>query len=213
VKHPEEPGPTQEAADLIGAAAQLPVYLGLGQAQALISFERLLMDVGVPLGLLAPGDAPRIRERHVLDSLRAVLAVEPSDRDAYDLGSGAGLPGVVIAVARPAVKVGLVEARSRRAGFLELALEQLRLPNAAVLATRADRLRDPVDVCFARALAPLPAAWELSRHLLRPGGRLVYFAGRDSQGPERSLPEASSFRLLRSPVLASSGPLVIMTRQ
>jgi len=213
VKHPGESRPTQDPAALIESAARLPVHLEPEQAEALLSFERLLLDRAVPLGLMARGDAPAVRERHILDSLRAVLALESSDVDAYDLGSGSGLPGIVVAIAMPSLRVGLVEARSRRAGFLELAVERLELANVAVLAKPADQLEVAVDVCFARALAPLPEAWKLARDLLRPGGRLVYFAGEGSQRPDPMPPDASSFCLLQTPVLASSGPLAIMTRQ
>jgi len=213
VKHPGKPRPTQDATALIESAARLPVHLEPEQAEALLSFERLLLDRAVPLGLVSRGDAPTVRARHILDSLRAVLALESSDVDAYDLGSGSGLPGIVVAIAMPSLRVGLVEARSRRAGFLELAIERLELPNVAVLATPADQLEVAVDVCFARALAPLPEAWKLARHLLRPGGRLVYFAGEGFRRPDPMPPDASSFRLLQAPVLASSGPLAIMTRQ
>jgi 16S rRNA (guanine527-N7)-methyltransferase len=213
VKHPGEPRPTQDATALIESAARLPVHLEPEQAEAVLAFERLLLDRAVPLGLVSRGDAPTVRPRHILDSLRAVLALESSDVDAYDLGSGSGLPGIVVAIAMPTLRVGLVEARSRRAGFLELAVERLELPNVAVLAKPADQLEVAVDVCFARALAPLPEAWKLARHLLRPGGRLVYFAGEGFRRPDPMPPDASSFRLLQAPVLASSGPLAIMTRQ
>lgn len=213
MKHPGERRPNQDWAPLIQSAARLPVHLEPEQADALLSFEGVLLDMAVPLGLVARGDGPTIRDRHILDSLRAVLAVESSDVDAYDLGSGAGLPGIVVAIARPFLRVGLVEARSRRAAFLEVAVERLELPNVDVLAKPADQLAEPVNVCFARALAPLPEAWKLARNLLRPGGRLVYFAGRGFRSPDPLPAGASSFRLLQAPVLASSGPLAIMTRQ
>lgn len=213
MKHTGGFGPTSDTAVLIESAARLPVRLEPEQAEALLSFERLLLDRAVPLGLVARGDAPRVRERHILDSLRAVLALEPLDLDAYDLGTGAGLPGIVVAIARPSMSVGLVEVQSRRAGFLELAVERLELANVAVLAIPADQLGEAVDVCFARALAPLPEAWKLARDLLRAGGRLVYFAGEGFRSPSPIPPDASSFRLLQTPVLASSGPLAIMTRE
>src|SRR3990172_7871353 len=119
-------------------------------------------------------DPDRLRRRHVLDCLRAASVVSSQDLDAYDLGSGAGLPGVVVAIARPDLRITLVEARRRRAAFLELAAQQLHLENVTVAAARLETLIEPVDLCFARALAPLPRAWTLAEPLLRPGGRLVY---------------------------------------
>jgi 16S rRNA (guanine527-N7)-methyltransferase len=212
VKHPEG-RVAEDPSPLIESAGGLGIDLDRNQAQALLSFERMLIDRAIPLGMVASGDRTAIRERHILDSLRAVLALEPSDVDSLDLGSGAGLPGIVVSIAKPSLRVGLVEARRGRAAFLEFVVERLELPNAAVLASQADRVEAVVDVCFARALSALTRVWELARPLLRPGGRLVYFGGRGFREPHQLPPEASSIGQLRTPALATSGPLVIMTRQ
>jgi len=145
VKHPPGRQATKDPSALVDSAAGLGIDLMGNQADALLLFELLLLDKAIPLGLVARGDRTTIRERHILDSLRAVLALEPSDTDALDLGSGAGLPGIVVAIARPSLRVGLVEARGRRAAFLELAVERLGLPNALVLARPAGRLEGVVD--------------------------------------------------------------------
>jgi 16S rRNA (guanine527-N7)-methyltransferase len=213
VKHPPGSRATKDPATLIACATALGIELDGNQVEALLSFELLLLDRAIPLGLVSRGDRPTVRERHILDSLRGVLALEPADTDALDLGSGAGLPGIVVAIARPSLRVGLVEVRRRRAAFLELAVERLGLPNVAVLAMPAGRLDRVVDVCFARALAGLSKTWEIARHLLRPEGRLVYFGGEGLREADQMPPDASSLRLLRTPALASSGPVVIMTRQ
>jgi 16S rRNA (guanine527-N7)-methyltransferase len=213
VKHPPGQRPTEDPSTLVESAIGLGIDLDANQVEALLSFELLLIDRAIPLGLVARGDQPSLRERHILDSLRGVLALEPSDTDALDLGSGAGLPGIVVAIARPSFQVGLVEVRRRRVAFLELAVERLGLSNVAVLAVPARGLDRVVDVCFARALAGLPKTWEIARHLLRPEGRLVYFGGKGFREAGQMPPDASSLRLLRTPALASSGPVVIMTRQ
>jgi 16S rRNA (guanine527-N7)-methyltransferase len=213
VKHPPEQSPTEDPSTLVQSATELGIDLEGIQVEALLSFELLLIDRAIPLGLVARGDRTTLRERHILDSLRGVLALEPSDTDALDLGSGAGLPGIVVAIARPSLRVGLVEVRRRRVAFLELAVERLGLSNVAVLPLPAGRLDRVVDVCFARALAGLSKTWEIARHLLRPEGRLVYFGGEGFREPDQMPPAASSLRLLRTPALASSGPVVIMTRQ
>ena len=193
-------------------AARLGVVLTPKQAERLERYEELLRDRGVPNGLISASDLPRLRARHLLDCLRAVSAVEDSDHDAYDLGSGAGLPGIVVAVAAPWLSVSLVDARRGRAAFLEFAVERLSLGNARVTSARIETLSDPADLCFARALAPLRVCWELARGLLRPGGRLVYFAGEGVEGAE-PLPGARSARVLHPGPLESAGPLVIMARQ
>lgn len=208
MKHPTETDPAQ----LLAQSAALGVHLTLGQADSLLRFERLLWERAVPLGFVSEADAGSLRQRHTLDCLRAALAVEPGDRDAYDLGSGAGLPGIVVAVARPHVRVTLVESQRRRVAFLELVVETLGLPNALVEATRAEAVANPVDICFSRAFAPPLEAWQAAAGLLRPGGRLVYFAGK-LRAVLAELPDGVSSRLLTTPVLESAGPLVIMTQQ
>jgi 16S rRNA (guanine527-N7)-methyltransferase len=195
------------------AGAALGLDLGSQQTEALAGFEGLLLERAVPLGLVSASDAPRIRERHIVDCLRAAAQVRPTDRTAYDVGSGAGLPGIVVAIARPSLRVALVEPRRTRVAFLELAVESLRLANVEVLAAGIEGASEPVDVCFARAFAPLEDAWEATRDRLRPGGRLVYFAGAGAAAaPRTPLPGAAVLDVVDSPVLESSGPLIIMGR-
>lgn len=193
-------------------ADALAITLTPEAEEALLEYERLLRDPGLDLGIVAAGDGSRIRARHIVDCLRAVEAIRPADVDAYDLGSGGGLPGFVVAAVVPRLLVGLVETRRRRVAFLELVLERLGLPNAEVIPARIEDLTEPVDVCFARALAPLPESWSLARELLRPGGRLVYFAG-EGADPGLVVPEGARLEVRASPVLESTGPLVIMTLQ
>jgi 16S rRNA (guanine527-N7)-methyltransferase len=185
---------------------------GVQEAQ-LGEFEALLLERARGLGLIAEGDLDRVRERHIDDSLRAASFVGPTDRRAYDLGSGGGLPGVVLAIAVPTCRFVLVESRRKRAGFLELAVERLDLSNAEVFHGRAEDLSLPADLITARAFAPLKATWKVAFPLLRPGGRLVFFAG------EREDPAAAPPTEPEPPVrvewdrrLANRGPLVIMAR-
>lgn len=197
---------------LRGEADQLGVPLTLEAAERLLRYERLLVERAAVLGLVSGKDIGRIRERHILDSLRAAVVVRTADTVAYDLGSGAGLPGLVVAIARPRLHVTLIESARRRAAFLELAVDTLDVPNATVVHGRVEAVTLPADLCFARALAPLQACWEAARGLLGPSGRLVYFAGRDFTGPIE-MGGGVSWHLVSSPVLESAGPLVIMTGQ
>jgi 16S rRNA (guanine527-N7)-methyltransferase len=190
--------------------ASLPA-LDVRQAETLDRYEALLRARAVPAGMISSDDASRLRERHLDDSLRAAAAVTAGDREAYDLGSGAGLPGVVVAIARPHLHVTLVERRRTRAAFLELVVDELHLPNASVFPGGLDQLATPVDVVFARALAPITRSWALAEPLLGPGGRLVYFAGAGFD-PRTELPEGVDAIVLHA-ALAPSGPLVIMARQ
>jgi 16S rRNA G527 N7-methylase RsmG len=106
----------------------------------------------------------------------------------------------------------LVERRPRRAALLELAVDELGVSNASVFAGRVAEAPDRVDVALARAFAPLDEAWAQARGILRPRGRLVYFAGAGTTIP--AAPAGSVILdVLHTPVLESSGALVIMTRQ
>jgi 16S rRNA (guanine527-N7)-methyltransferase len=197
--------------DLRAQAGSLGAAIDRSQASRLIRFEELLVDRAVPLGAVSRSDANRIRERHILDSLRPVPMVDGADL-AADLGSGAGLPGVVVAIALPRLSMLLVERRPRRAALLELAVEELGVSNATIFAGPVAEMPGRVDVALARAFAPLDEAWAQARRILRPGGRLVYFAGAETIVPVA--PDGSAILdVLRTPVLESSGALVIMTGQ
>jgi len=198
----------ERLADLAGS---LGLSLAPEQVQRLVAFAELLAERGPGLGLISERDVPRVTERHVIDCLRAVDAVDAEDRDAYDLGSGAGLPGIVVAVVRPDLLVTLVEPQRRRIGWLEFVGRELALPNVSVAPRRAQDLDSTADVCFARAFRPLERSWDLAEPLLREGGRLVYFGGRGFP-PSRAAALSADVRILDSD-LESSGPLVIIRKQ
>jgi 16S rRNA (guanine527-N7)-methyltransferase len=178
-----------------------------------LRYTELLERRALALGLVAEGEAGRIYGRHVLDSLRAVRHIERSDALVYDLGSGAGLPGIVLAAAIPGCSFELVEARHRAAAFLEWAVGELDLKNARVAVTRAERMGQPADVATARAFGPLQRCWEVAAPLLRPGGRLIYFGGRRFREPEEVTHPERPARISLDPSVENAGPLVIMARK
>jgi 16S rRNA (guanine527-N7)-methyltransferase len=194
------------------AAASLGLEVRSDAAQKLARYVQALGSRGVELGVVGRSDVDAVLPRHVLDSLRGVRAVRPGDRTAYDLGSGGGLPGIPIAIVLPELGMTLVESRRLRAAWLEAIVDELSIPNASVVHGRIDALRDPVNVCFARALGPLDRSWALARPLLRPGGRLAYFAGAafDPAGFEDL---GEKLHIQDEPDLESGGPLVIIERQ
>jgi 16S rRNA (guanine527-N7)-methyltransferase len=187
------------------------------QEVALEKFEGLLRSRGIDLGLMAESDRGRIHERHIEDSLRALSCIEVGDRDVVDLGSGAGLPGIPLAVALPDRHFTLVESHRKRGAFLELAVEQLRLVNVTVVVGPAEELTIEADVCLARAFAPPLDCWAIAQRVLRPAGRLVYFAGMGWVATERSLVSEArrggvAVEICSPKRFNWQGPLVIMGR-
>lgn len=141
-----------------------------------------LAEHGVLRGLLGPREVPRLWERHVLNSA-AVAPSLPAAGLVLDLGSGAGLPGVVLACMRPDLSFVLVEPMLRRSDWLREVVGLVGLDNVEVRRARAEELVGDVlaDVVTARAVAPLDrlAAWSLP--LCRVGGALVALKGERAQ--------------------------------
>jgi len=146
------------------------------------SYAALLAGPGVERGLIGPRETPRLWERHVLNCAGIAELLAP-DETVLDLGSGAGLPGLVLAIRRADLQVVLVEPLLRRATFLTEAVEALGLTNVDVRRARGEELagKVEVDVVTARAVAPLArlAGWSLP--LLRPGGRLLALKGEQAE--------------------------------
>jgi 16S rRNA (guanine527-N7)-methyltransferase len=197
---------------LIGEAVTLGVMLDVEEAARLERYEALLRNRAAALGMIAKGDLGRLRARHILDSLRAARALPEGAAEIVDLGSGAGLPGIPVAIARPEIHVILAESRRQRIAFLELAAAELELGNVSVHAGRAETAPSPADACLARAFRDARGSWEVARMLLGPAGWLVYFAG-SAFDPARDLPATAAATVLPTSPLANAGPLVIMTRQ
>ena len=146
------------------------------------AYAALLGGPGVVRGLIGPREVPRLWERHLLNC--AAIAPAPAAKTRVaDLGSGAGLPGIVVAILRPDLRVTLIEPLLRRATFLVEAVAALELGNVEVLRARAEEHRDPsgYDTVLARAVAPLDrlAGWALP--LLRPGGNLLALKGSSAE--------------------------------
>lgn len=141
-------------------------------------YAEWLADAGVVRGLIGPREVPRLWDRHILNC--AVLAdTLPSSGTVADIGSGAGLPGLVIAIARPALRVTLIEPLLRRTTFLSEVVDDLGLENVEVVRGRADALHGQrtFDVVTSRAVAPLGRLLEWSMPLVAPTGALVAMKG------------------------------------
>ena len=155
---------------------------------ALARYAELLATAGVERGLIGPREVPRLWDRHLLNCAVAVPLV-PEGADVIDVGSGAGLPGIVWGIVRPDITVTCLEPLQRRATFLEEVVVELGLTGRVhVVRARAEdivRGRGPVTslrarVVTARAVAPLErlAGWTVP--LVEPGGALLALKGRSA---------------------------------
>jgi 16S rRNA (guanine527-N7)-methyltransferase len=142
------------------------------------AFAELLSGPGVVRGLLGPREVPRIWDRHLLNCA-VVSEVVPANVRLVDIGSGAGLPGIVLAIVRPDITVTLLEPLLRRTVFLQECVELLKLGNVEVLRGRAEEFAGKLDfdVASARAVAPLDRLLKWSLPLLREGGELLAMKG------------------------------------
>lgn len=138
-----------------------------------------LAGSGVERGLVGPREVPRMWERHVLNCA-VVAELVPVGATVVDVGSGAGLPGLAMAIARPDVTVTLLEPLLRRVEWLDEVVADLELQRVEVLRGRAEEVAGTRlwDVATARAVAPLRALAGLCLPLVRPGGQLLALKGR-----------------------------------
>jgi 16S rRNA (guanine527-N7)-methyltransferase len=161
-----------EAAGVFGGA--------LDQARR---YAELLAADGVTRGLIGPRETDRLWDRHLLNCA-VVSELLPEHGRLVDIGSGAGLPGIVLAMLRPSLEVTLLEPLLRRSVFLEECVAELGLGNATVLRARADdkavvQLR--ADIATARAVAALDRLVGWAAPLLRPGGELLAIKGKSAE--------------------------------
>ena len=133
---------------------------------------------GVVRGLIGPREVPRLWERHLLNC-GALAALLPEGSSVADVGSGAGLPGLVLAIARPDLRLTLIEPLLRRTTYLQEVAEDLGLDNVTVVRGKADVLhgKERFDIVTSRAVAPLERLLTWSMPLVAPTGALVALKG------------------------------------
>lgn len=172
-------GSSCSVAEATGATASADAVFG-DRIQLAHRYAEHLVGSGIRHGLIGPREAPRIWDRHLLNCA-VVAEVVPDGARVLDVGSGAGLPGIPLALARPDLRIVLVESMARRVAWLEDVVADLGVPVAVVRGRVEEaglrRRWEGADVVTARAVAPLArlAAWSLP--LLRPGGTLVAMKG------------------------------------
>ena len=137
------------------------------------AFAEFLATAGIERGLIGPREGERIWERHIFNCL-PVTELIPQGASVFDIGSGAGLPGIVIALARPDLKVTLIEPLERRVEFLK---EATAGSDIEVIRGRAQDVKKTAEYVTARAVAPLEKLKKMSWHMVKTGGALLAMKG------------------------------------
>lgn len=145
------------------------IDLARGYAAALVRDSDLL-------GLLGPREMPRLWSRHILNSAVVAELVAPG-KTVCDIGSGAGLPGIPMAIVLPDTRFTLIEPMERRSDWLISVVEELGLKNVEVLRARAEEVGEAFDIATARAVSALPKLLRLCVPLVRHGGEILALKG------------------------------------
>ncbi|CAM3404073.1 16S rRNA (guanine(527)-N(7))-methyltransferase RsmG [Isoptericola cucumis] len=175
----QEQEPDRQADVELGASDQVRALFG-DRYDVVAGFADRLQAEGELRGLIGPREVPRLWERHLLNSA-AVLPYLSAATSIADVGSGAGLPGIVIAAMRPEAEVYLIEPMERRTAWLTEVSGDLGLDNVQVKRGRAEEFHGAfeVDVVTSRAVAALSKLARMSLPLARPGGEMVVLKGRN----------------------------------
>lgn len=149
--------------------------------EAIEKYVDILASKGVEWGLLGPREVERLWQRHILNSV-ALEGLVSEGSDVIDVGSGAGLPGIPLAVLRPDLRVRLVEPLLRRSTFLGETVDELGLADRVeVVRGRAEDISDTCDAVTARAVAPLDRLCRWTAHLVREGGEILALKGQSAE--------------------------------
>jgi 16S rRNA (guanine527-N7)-methyltransferase len=179
---------------LTAGGAQFDLKIDRARAEALLELVDELELANAQFNLTAIRDRPGMLRKHVLDS----LSVQPFLKGPRiaDVGTGAGFPGLPLAIVNPERRFSLIEATGKKARFVERTVERLGLRNVEVVNERAERFRplEPFDAVLARALASLADFVAYAGHLCAPDGRLLAMKGRRPDEEIWALPK--SFRVL-----------------
>ncbi len=186
--------PDAERELLTAGAAEMELKLDPPRIDALIELVDEVERANAQFNLTAIRDRPGMLRKHLLDSLSA----QPFLRGVRiaDVGTGAGFPGLPLAIVNPGMRFSLIEATGKKARFVERTAQRLRLTNVEVVHARAEQYRplEPFDTVLARALASLADFVAYAGHLCAPAGRLVAMKGRRPDEEISALPK--SFRSL-----------------
>ena len=202
-------------ARLVAGVQALGLALEPAQVRALLALVAELAEWNTRFNLTAITEPAEVVDKHLLDS----LAVLPHLKglQVADVGSGAGFPGLPLAIVDPDRRFTLIESTGKKAGFLRQAVSKLQLPNVDVVHGRAEAFKPPhpFDSVIARALGPLADFVRVAGHLAGRGGRLLAMKGQAPEGELKALPKGwkvLAVRPIRVPGLDAERCLVELGR-
>ena len=166
---------------LRAGAAAMGIALSDSQGEQLLAYGTLMLKWNKVYNLTALRDPASVLTHHLLDSLAAVAPLQrewPGEGKLLDVGSGGGLPGVVIAIMRPDLHVSCLDAVAKKAAFVQQVSAELELPNLRGLHARVESLTGGYEVISSRAFASLPDFYNGSMNLLAPGGVWLAMKGK-----------------------------------
>ena len=156
---------------LAGGLRELGLSLDDAQQQALLAYRDLLVKWNRAYNLTAVRDPGEMIQRHLLDSLSVLAHLD--DRDTLDVGTGAGLPGIPLAIARPDLRFVLLDSNGKKTRFVRHARRELGLSNVEVVNTRVEQYRNAPSQIISRAFAALPDMLQALAPLITDGSRVL----------------------------------------
>jgi len=204
--HEGVPEGAQQAQELSGALLEAAEELFGDRLDLAQRYVEHLASTGIEWGLLGPREVPRLWERHVLNCA-VVGDLLPDGALVADVGSGAGLPGIALALARPDCQFVLVEPLERRVSWLDMVVEDLGLENVDVVRARSEQVvgNIVVDVVTARAVSALKTLVPLTVPLLQGSGELLAIKGRSAADEVRTAAKVLKKHKCSAPVIETVG--------
>lgn len=159
--------------EFIDYAEEHNVDLGPRRLEHFKRYHALLLEWNEKFNLTGITEPENIWRKHFLDSLTVLQALPKNTKRIIDIGTGAGFPGLPIAIVRPDLSITLLEATGKKVKFLDAVITELGIKNVRTIHGRAESMKDNYDVALGRAVSLLPKLWQYAKPLLRMGGVLI----------------------------------------